>query len=425
MKKQSNFPAAHGNLVYLDYAATTPVAPQAIAEMNRYLGSDGIFGNSASRFHHFGREAEKAIERAREQVAKLIGASPEEIYWTSGATESINLAIKGVASAISDGRRHIVTSSLEHKAVIDTCLQMSRHGYQITLVKPDAQGLISPETIQAALTENTFLVSLMHVNNEVGTITDISAISEITRAREIVLHIDAAQSAARLPIDTQKMKADLISLSGHKMYGPKGIGALYIGNRRNLRIEPQIHGGNQERGIRSGTLATHQIVGMGIAAQLASERRHLDMQTIGTLDKALWKRLDVIEFSHLNGNREHRIPGILNVGFSGVESASLMMSLPHIAISSGSACTSSQVEPSHVLRSLNVPEQLANCAVRFSIGRYTTQAELDIAATDVAAAVDMLRQLSGYRNSRGSSEKNLKATNEAVTTQGAQILHEA
>ncbi len=412
MSTQLNLSAVEGKSVYLDYAATNPVAPQVVAEMNRYLGLDGMFGNPSSRSHRFGREAEQAVERAREQVAELISANPEEVYWTSGATESINLAIKGVAYANPDGKRHIVTSGLEHKAVIDTCLQLADKGYQVTFLKPDSQGMICPEIVQDALTEDTFLVSLMHVNNEVGTITDTSTISEITRARGIVFHVDAAQSAARLPINTREIKADLISLSAHKMYGPKGVGALFVRGRRHFPIEPQMHGGNQERGVRSGTLPTHQIVGMGAAAKLANECRDQDMQVITALDTALRSHLAAIEYSFFNGNQEYRTPGILNVGFSGVASESLMMSMPNIAFSSGSACTSSHIESSHVLSSLGVPEQLANCSVRFSLGRYTNEAEVDFAAAHVAEAVNMLRQLSKGLKKQQPSKKNFKVPDE-------------
>ena len=404
--------AAEGSTVYLDYAATNPVAPQVVAEMNCYLGLDGVFGNPSSRSHRFGWEAEQAVEHARKQVAQLIGASPREVYWTSGATESINLAIKGVAHANSDGKRHIVTSSLEHKAVMDTCLQLADKGYRITFLTPNSQGMICPEMVQDALTEDTLLVSLMHINNEVGTITDIGAISEITRARGIVFHVDAAQSAARLPIDTREIRADLISLSAHKMYGPKGVGALFVRGRRHFSIEPQMHGGNQEQGVRSGTLPTHQIVGMGAAAQLASECRHQEMQGIMALDTALRSRLDAIDHSFLNGNQEHRIAGIVNVGFAGVESESLIMSLPNIAFSSGSACTSSHIESSHVLRSLGVPEQFANCSVRFSLGKYTNRAEIDFAASHIAEAVKMLRQLSTSWERQRPPKKNLSIPSE-------------
>ncbi len=420
MRRQPNLSAARGKTVYLDYAATNPVAPQVAAEMNRYLGLDGIFGNPSSRSHHFGQEAEQAVEHAREQVAELISASPREVYWTSGATESINLAIKGVAYANADDKRHIVTSSLEHKAVIDTCIQLADKGFRITFLKPNAQGMICPETVQDALTEDTSLVSLMHINNEVGTITDIKSISEITHARGIAFHVDAAQSTARLPIDTREIRADLISLSAHKMYGPKGVGALFIRGKRSFPIEQQMHGGNQERGIRSGTLPTHQIAGMGAAAQLANEHRDHDMQVAAALDAALRSRLDAIEHSFFNGNQDNRIAGILNVGFAEVTSESLMMSLPNIAFSSGSACTSSHIESSHVLRSLGVSEGLANCSVRFSLGRYTNEAEIDFAATHIAKSVSMLRQLSTSRaRQRRPKKRSIRVHSEIRRTASA------
>ena len=382
------------NPVYLDYAATTPVDPQVIAAMTQCLGLDGTFGNAASRSHRFGQEAEEAVEKAREQVAQLINADPSEIVWTSGATESVNLAIKGAAHGYAHRGKHIVTSSLEHKAVLDSCDKLSREGFEITYISPKQDGLISPKLVKEALREDTILVSLMHVNNEIGTITDVNAISEITRARGIPFHVDAAQSAARLSLDTRTMQADLISLSGHKMYGPKGVGALYVRRWPRIRIEPQIHGGGQEQGIRSGTLATHQLVGMGEAAQLTCERRSRDVETIAALDRCLLDRLADIEHTSINGNKANRVSGIVNVGFACVESESLMMSMKEVAIASGSACTSSRVEPSHVLRSLGLPEDLASCSVRFSLGRFTTEEEIDFAVACVRNSVDALRQLS-------------------------------
>ena len=380
--------------VYLDYAATTPVDPQVIAVMTQCLGLDGTFGNAASRSHRFGQEAEAAVEKARDQVAQLINADPSEIVWTSGATESVNLAIKGVAHGYAHRGKHIVTSSLEHKAVLDSCDKLSREGFEVTYISPKQDGLISPELVERVLREDTILVSLMHVNNEVGTITDVNAISKITRAREVTFHVDAAQSAARLSLDTRSMQADLISLSGHKMYGPKGVGALYVRRWPRIRIEPQIHGGGQEQGLRSGTLATHQLVGMGAAAQLIRECRSRDVEAIAKLDRLLLDRLADIEYSFVNGNGANRVSGIVNIGFACVESESLMMSLKDVAISSGSACTSSRVEPSYVLRSLGLSEDLASCSVRFSLGRFTTEEEVDFAIACVRNSVDALRLLS-------------------------------
>ena len=380
--------------IYLDYAATTPVDPQVAEVMAQYLGINGIFGNAASRSHCFGWKAKEAVERAREHVASLINADPSEIVWTSGATESINLAIKGVAHGHTGQGKHIVTSSLEHKAVLDSCAQLAREGFEITYVDPDQDGLISPEHVKQALRDDTILVSLMHVNNEIGTITDIAAIGEITRARGITLHVDAAQSTARLPLDTRSIQADLISLSGHKMYGPKGVGALYVHRRLLRQIEPQMHGGGQEQGIRSGTLATHQLVGMGEAARLMGKHLSQDIKTATTLDYRLLNRLADIEFAFVNGNQAHRVPGIVNMAFACVENESLMMSTREVAIASGSACTSARVEPSHVLQALGLPENLASCSVRFSLGRFTTTKDIDLAVAYVRQSVDALRLLS-------------------------------
>ena len=380
--------------VYLDYAATTPVDNEVIEAMSQCLGFDGIFGNAASRSHSFGWEAEKVVENARAQVAELINADPSEIVWTSGATESINLAIKGVAYGCANRGKHLVTSSLEHKAVLDTCGQLAREGFEVTYVRPNRDGLISPENVKQTLRNDTILVSLMHVNNEVGTITDINAIGKITRARGIAFHVDAAQSAARLTLDTKSIQADLISLSGHKMYGPKGVGVLFVRRSPRVRIEPQIHGGAQEQGLRSGTLATHQIVGVGMAAHLICKHRSRYTETLAALDYRLLNHLMNIEYITINGNQSHRSAGILNIGFACVDSESLMRSLKDVAISSGSACTSSRIEPSHVLLSLGLSEDLANCSVRFSLGRYTTEEEIDFVAARIRSTVDELRQLS-------------------------------
>ncbi len=404
-----------GNAVYLDYAATTPVDPQVIAAMSRCLGIDGIFGNPASRTHRFGREAEETVERAREQVAALIYADPSEIVWTSGATESINLALKGAAHGCSDRGRHLVTSSLEHKAVLDSCSQLAREGFEVTYVRPGRDGLIAPESVEEALRDDTILVSLMHVNNEVGAITDIAVIGDIVRSRGIAFHVDAAQSAARLPLDTRSMQADLISLSAHKMYGPKGAGALYARRRSRIRIAPQIHGGGHERGLRSGTLATHQLVGMGEAARLARERRNRDTAAAAALDRRLLDRLTAIEQASINGNATQRAPGIANVAFACVKSESLMMAMKDVAVSSGSACTSARIEPSHVLRALGVPGDLASCSVRFSLGRFTTAKEVDFAALRVRQSVNALRGLSPqWQALRGSAEPTPPAE-QAVT----------
>ena len=407
------------NIVYLDYAATTPVDPQVIAAMSRCLGLDGIFGNAASRSHRFGREAEEAVEHAREQVAALINADPSEIVWTSGATESINLALKGAAHGCSGRGRHLVTSSLEHKAVLDSCAQLAREGFEITYVRPDRDGLISAENVEEALRDDTILVSLMHVNNEVGAITDIAAIGDIARSRGIAFHVDAAQGAARLPLDMRSLQADLVSLSAHKMYGPKGAGALYARRRSRVRIEPQMHGGGHERGLRSGTLATHQLVGMGEAARLIRKHRNRDAAAAAALDRRLLDSLTAIEHTSINGNRTRRTPGIANVAFACVKSESLMMVLQDVAVSSGSACTSARIEPSHVLRSLGVPSDLANCSIRFSLGRFTTAEEIDFAALRVRQSVDALRGLSPQWQALrrgGRAAEQTPSTEQAVTT---------
>ncbi|MCY4435908.1 MAG: IscS subfamily cysteine desulfurase [Chloroflexi bacterium] len=381
--------------IYLDYAATTPVDPQVAETMMGFLGTDGIFGNPASRTHRFGWEAEKAVENARQELAGLINAEPDEVIWASGATESDNLAIKGVANAYADRGRHIVTSTIEHKAVLDSCRYLEGQGYDVTYLKPSIDGVISPDQVSAALRSDTILVSLMHVNNELGTVTDIQAIAEITRERKIPFHVDAAQSAARLTLDMQSIQADLLSLSGHKMYGPKGIGALYVRRNPRTRLEAQIHGGGHERGMRSGTLPTHQIVGMGEAARLVREQFESDLSRICLLSKRLMGRLSLIEQLSVNGKRRHCVPGIINVTIASVESESLIMMLKgNIAISTGSACTSASVKPSHVLMALGVDEEAAHSSLRLSLGRFTTVEEIDYAAEQITGAVDELRSIS-------------------------------
>ena len=336
-----------------------------------------------------------AVEQAREQVAELVNASPTEIIWTSGATESINLALKGVAYAGVDRGRHIVTSCLEHSAVLDTCRNLARKGFEITFLSPDREGLISPDCVAEALRGDTVLVSLMHVNNEVGTVTDIAAIGALTRERRIAFHVDAVQGAGRLPLDVKVVNADLISLSGHKIYGPKGVGVLYVRRRSSIPLTPQIHGGDQEQGLRAGTLATHQVVGMGKAARLTHDRRESDVQTIARLEQRMLERLGGIEHMSLNGNQMQRVPGIMNISFACVDSESLMLAVrDDLAVSSGSACTSSHVEPSHVLLGLGLSEELAGCSVRISLGRLTTDREIDFAALRLREAVADLRALS-------------------------------
>ena len=379
--------------VYLDYAATTPADPAVVAAMTRYLGPDGAFGNAASRLHSFGRAAEEAVEQARVQVAELINADPREIVWTSGATESNNLAIKGVAAQAGRGA-HVVTSAIEHKAVLDPCLHLERSGFEITRIEPGNDGLITPDRVLSALRDDTILLSLMHVNNEIGAVTDVETIGRTARGRGVLFHVDAAQSAARLPLDVERQHADFVSLSGHKMYGPKGVGALYVRRRRQADLQPQIHGGGQERGLRSGTLPTHQIVGMGEAARLIRTRLDREAARAADLERRFLDRLRDVAQVAVNGDRTRSVPGIVNLRFPCVESESLMMALPDVALSSGSACTSARVEPSHVLRALGLGDDAAHSSVRFSFGRFTTADEIDYAARRVREAVAELRALS-------------------------------
>ena len=380
--------------IYLDYAATTPVDPLVVDKMVQFLGPDGVFGNPSSILHRQGQEANNAVQESRHLVANLINAEPDEIIWTSGATESDNLAIKGVAQLYEGRGRHIVTSAIEHKAVLDTCLYLEGLGFEITYIKPDSGGIITPRQVETAMRPDTILVSLMHVNNEIGTITDIKTISEVTRERGVLFHTDAAQSAARLPLNVKAIPVDFVSLSGHKMYGPKGVGALYVRRNPLVRLQPQIHGGGHERGIRSGTLPTHQIVGMGEAARLVADRKVEDSAKIRTLSQDLLLSLMKIEQVSVNGNRDHCVDAIVNVSVPFVESESLMMMLTNIAISNGSACTSASLEPSHVLTALGLDEETAHSSLRFSIGRFTTEEDVHQSSDQIAEAVNELRQLS-------------------------------
>lgn len=380
--------------IYFDYAATTPVDEEVAAKMIECLTKEGVYGNAASRSHRFGWEAEEAIENARNEVATLINADPREIVWTSGATESDNLAIKGAAHFYSSKGKHIVTSAIEHKAVLDTCRQLEREGYEITYLEPNADGLTTPEAVKNALRDDTVLVSIMHANNEIGVVNDIAAIGELTRERKIIFHVDAAQSVGKIPVDLEVLKVDLLSISAHKMYGPKGIGALYVRRKPRVRIESQIHGGGHERGMRSGTLATHQIVGIGEAARVARERMATDNVRIAALRERLWQGVNDMEEVYVNGDTESRLPGALNVSFNFVEGESLIMALKDLAISSGSACTSASLEPSYVLRALGRSDELAHSSLRFSIGRYTTEEEVDFAIGKIRSAVEKLRDLS-------------------------------
>lgn len=380
--------------IYLDYSATTPVDPRVADKMREYLTPDGEFGNPASRSHSFGWHAEEAVDEARGQVAALIGADPREVIWTSGGTESDNLAIKGAAHFYQKKGKHIVTVKTEHKAVLDTCRQLEREGFEVTYLAPQADGLLDMQEFEAALRDDTVVVSVMHVNNEIGVIQDIGAIGRMTRERGIVLHVDAAQSAGKVPIDVQAMQVDLMTLSAHKIYGPKGIGALYLCRKPRVRLEAQIHGGGHERGLRSGTLPTHQIVGMGEAFRIAREEMAEEADRIRKLRDRLWQGLNRMEEVYLNGDLERRVPGNLNVSFNFVEGESLIMALKDIAVSSGSACTSASLEPSYVLRALGRNDELAHSSLRFTIGRFTTEQEIDYTITLIEQAVQRLRDLS-------------------------------
>ncbi len=380
--------------IYLDYSATTPVDARVAEAMMDCLTVDGNYGNPASRSHSFGWSAEKAVEDARKHVAALINADPKEIIWTSGATESDNLAIKGAAHFYQKNGKHIITCKTEHKAVLDTCRQLEREGFEVTYLEPHSSGLIDLDGLQAAIRDDTILVSIMHVNNEIGVIQDVRAISEITRKHKIIFHVDAAQSPGKAAIDLQDMNIDLVSLSAHKAYGPKGIGALYVRRKPRVRIEAQIHGGGHERGMRSGTLATHQIVGMGEAFRIAKEEMATDNAHILMLRNRLLNGLKDIDEIYINGDLEQRIPGNLNVSFNFVEGESLIMALKDIAVSSGSACTSASLEPSYVLRALGRDDELAHSSIRFTIGRFTTAEEIDYAVELIRSAVIKLRDLS-------------------------------
>ena len=380
--------------IYFDYAATTPVDPRVAEKMIQYLTPEGHFGNPASSSHSFGWAAEEGVNEARAHVAALLNANPKEIVFTSGATESDNLAIKGVAHFYQKKGKHIITSKTEHKAVLDSCRQLEREGYEVTYLDPEPNGIIKLETIKTALRDDTILVSIMHVNNETGIIQDIAEIGELCREKGIVFHVDAAQSAGKVPLDVEAMKVDLISLSAHKIYGPKGIGALYVRRKPRIRLEAQMHGGGHERGMRSGTLATHQIAGMGEAFRIAKEEMDIDKDRIRALRDRLWQGVKDMEEVYINGDMELGVPGIFNVSFNFVEGESLMMSLKDLAISSGSACTSASLEPSYVLRALGRNDELAHSSLRFSIGRFTKEEEIDYAITEVRKAVEKLRKLS-------------------------------
>lgn len=378
--------------IYLDYAATTPVAPSVIARMMAFMGSDSQFGNPASRSHVYGWLAEEAVELARRQVADLVGVDPREIVWTSGATESDNLAIKGAAFARQTRGKHIVTVQTEHKAVIDTCRWLEGQGFRLTYVEPESDGTVSLERIDAALEDDTILVSVMHANNETGVLSDIAAIGVLCRARGILFHVDAAQTAGKIVIDLAQLSVDLMSFSAHKIYGPKGIGALYVRRSPEVEIAAQMHGGGHERGYRSGTLASHQIVGMGEAFALASQSIVDDFARLTTLRQRLWSGLSALDDVHLNGHADKRLPGHINVAFDGVNGELLLTSLSDIAVSSGSACTSASLEPSYVLKAMGLSDALANSSIRFAIGRETSAADIE---KTIEHVVDKVRKLRG------------------------------
>lgn len=380
--------------IYLDYSATTPIDERVVAEMLKYMGPETSFGNPASRSHSFGWAAEAAVEEARKNVADLVGANPKEIVFTSGATESDNLAIKGVAHFNKKRGKHIVTCKTEHKAVLDSCRQLEREGFEVTYLDPMKNGLIDLKVLEDALRDDTTLVSIMHVNNEIGVIQDIEAIGKICRERKIIFHVDAAQGAGKVDINLEELPVDLMSFSAHKIYGPKGVGALYVQRKPRVRLEAQMHGGGHERGMRSGTLATHQIVGMGEAFKIAKAEMAEENARLLALRNRLYDGVKDMEEVYINGDIDHRIAGNINISFNYVEGESLLMALSNLAISSGSACTSASLEPSYVLRALGRNDELAHSSIRFTMGRFTTDEEIDRTIASVRKAVEKLRELS-------------------------------
>ncbi len=378
--------------VYLDYSATTPVDPRVVDAMIPFLRED--FGNPASRSHSYGWKAEEAVEAARKNVADLVNCDAKEIVWTSGATESINLAVKGAAHFYKDKGRHVITVKTEHKATLDTCRELEREGFEVTYLDVKENGLIDMATFEAAIRPDTIVVSVMYVNNEIGVIQDIPKMGEICRSRGIVFHVDSAQATGKVVIDLQALKVDLMSFSAHKTYGPKGIGALFVRRKPRIRIEAQIHGGGHERGMRSGTLPTHQIVGMGEAFRLAKLEMAAENERIRALRDRLWKGFSEMEAIFLNGDLEHRVPHNLNVSFNYVEGESLLMGIKDIAVSSGSACTSASLEPSYVLRALGRSDELAHSSIRFSVGRFTTEEDIDFTIQLLKEKVAKLREMS-------------------------------
>jgi len=379
---------------YMDYSATTPVDSRVVKKMVKYLTIEGDFGNAASRSHYYGWQAEKAVEKARGQVASLVGADSKEIIWTSGATESDNLAIKGIAHFYHKRGKHIITMKTEHKAVLDTCRQLEREGFEVTYLDPLQSGLLDLNSLREAIREDTILVSIMHVNNEIGVIQDIQSIGDLCRENKVFFHVDAAQSVGKIEIDLSSLPVDLMSLTAHKIYGPKGIGALYVRRKPRVRLEAQMHGGGHERGMRSGTLATHQIVGMGEAFAIAQTEMSEDNKRIEQLRDRLLAGFADMEEVVINGDLDQRIPGNLNVSFNYVEGESLMMAISDVAVSSGSACTSASLEPSYVLRALGLSDELAHSSIRFTIGRYTNKEDVDHAVELVREKVEKLRDLS-------------------------------
>ena len=378
--------------IYLDYSATTPVDERVLEAMLPYLRQD--FGNPASRSHAFGWKAEEAVEHARLQVARLVGCDAKELVWTSGATESINLALKGAAHFYKDKGRHVITVKTEHKATLDTCRELEREGFDVTYLDVLPNGLLDLQAFEASLRPDTILVSVMYVNNEIGVIQDIAAIGELCRSRGIVFHVDSAQATGKVVIDLQALKVDLMSFCAHKTYGPKGVGALFVRRKPRVRLEPLIHGGGHERGMRSGTLPTHQIVGMGMAFEIAQAEMATENERIRMLRDRLWSGLSQMEAVYLNGDLDHRVPHNLNVSFNYVEGESLLMAVKDIAVSSGSACTSASLEPSYVLRALGRSDELAHSSIRFSVGRFTTEADIDFAVALLKEKVAKLREMS-------------------------------
>ncbi len=380
--------------IYLDYASTTPVDPRVASKMMEFLTPEGEFGNPASRSHRFGWKADEAVEEARSHVANLVNCDPREIVWTSGATEADNLAIKGVARFYKNKGNHIITSKIEHKAVLDPCRQLEREGFEVTYLDPDEGGVISPESVKEAIKDTTILVSIMHINNELGTINNLEKIGEIVRQKGAFFHVDAAQSTGKINIDLSNLPVDLMSFSAHKTYGPKGIGALYVRRKPRVRLEALIHGGGHERGMRSGTLATHQIVGMGEAFRIANEEMPADHKKVNKFHQDFLEKVKEIDHVYINGDLDNKVPNILNVSFNFVEGESLIMGLKDIAVSSGSACTSASLEPSYVLRALGRKDELAHSSIRFSFGRFTSNDDVKNTLDILGNVVHRLRELS-------------------------------